>query len=151
MENHIVMKTGELTTPNAPIAVSTLAVTGVGQTLAHSTPLHGEVVVVVKRSYFVNAPTERAVVEYHAGDMSVPYGIRPIVDIFLLSASHPYEADDVIFVRHDGVVAQRDTGIGCGLSEDGGVLPYLEIARQRDDTPHIKHDYFLDIATDGSA
>ena len=63
MSYEVVMKTCQLTTPDAAIAMSTLGVTRVGEALSHGTPLHGEVVVVVERSHLVDAPAEGAVVE----------------------------------------------------------------------------------------
>ena len=63
MSYEVVVKTCQLTTPDAAIAMSTLGVTRVGEALCHGAPLHGEVVVVVERSHLVDAPAEGAVVE----------------------------------------------------------------------------------------
>ena len=63
MSHEVVMKTCQLTAPDAAIAMSTLGVTRVGEALCHGTPLHGEVVVVIERSHLVDTPAEGAVVE----------------------------------------------------------------------------------------
>ena len=142
--NHVVVERGELAAPNAAIAVGTLAVACIVQAFADGTPLHGEVVVVVERGHFVDAPRERAVVEHHEGLLSLPQGIGTLVDILLLAATETDEADDVVGTRAHGVVAQGDAGVGSRLSEDGDVVLDGEVALQGDDTAHVEdHDAVL--------
>ena len=63
MSYKVMMEACQLTTPDAAIAMSTLGVTWIGEAFGYSTPLHGEVVVVIERSHLVDTPAEGAVVE----------------------------------------------------------------------------------------
>ena len=56
MGHQVVVESGVLSAPDAAVAVGTLAVKGVVQGLGRNTPLHGEVLVVVGRSGFVDTP-----------------------------------------------------------------------------------------------
>ena len=62
MSYEVVVETCYLASPDAAIAMSTLGVTRVGEAFGYSTPLHGEVVVVIERSHLVDTPAEGAVV-----------------------------------------------------------------------------------------
>ena len=59
----VMVEGSEFSSPDASIAMGTLAMTGVGKALGDGTPLHGEVVVVVIGSNLVDAPAQGAVVE----------------------------------------------------------------------------------------
>ena len=58
MGDHVMMETGEFAAPDAAVAVSPLVVSRIVEAFAEGAPLHGEVVVVVKGSHFVDAPRQ---------------------------------------------------------------------------------------------
>ena len=62
MGYEIVVETGKLSSPDATISVSSLAVSWVGKTFGYCAPLHGEVVVVIVGCNLVDTPAERAMV-----------------------------------------------------------------------------------------
>ena len=97
--DEVVVERSQFASPNAAVSVSALVMSGVIEALANGTPLHGEVVVVIERRHFVDAPGERAVVEYHIGIMLTGNGVSSIIDILFLSATAAYETDDDIALR----------------------------------------------------
>ncbi|CDA56151.1 unknown [Prevotella sp. CAG:604] len=108
MSYEVVVETCQLTTPDAAIAVCSFGVTWIGEAFGYSTPLHGEVVVVIERSHLVDTPAEGAVVVDDAGLVALPCGISSVVDVLLLSTANAKEADDVVVARLNRIIAQGD-------------------------------------------
>ncbi len=92
MANQVVVQRGKLTAPDSTVAVSALPVSGVIKALADGTPLHGEVVIVIERGHFVDAPRERTVVEDNTGGVTACSCVTTIVYVFLLSTTESHKA-----------------------------------------------------------
>ena len=90
------VETGQLSAPDAAVTMRSLVMSGIGQSLAEHAPLHREVIVVVERSEFVNAPTHRAMVDDDAREVVVPNGIGTVVHVPFLSTAKANEAYDVV-------------------------------------------------------
>ena len=145
------MEGSELATPDAAIGVGTLAVTGIGESLAEHAPLHGEVVIIVERGQLVDTPADGAVVENHAFLMTGPDGIGTVVDILLLTTTETDETDDdIIGIGTDGIITDGDARTRSCLALDSSVGTNLKVGLERNDTGYIEDDNLLLTATDGS-
>ena len=144
--NEIMVERSKFAAPDAAIAVSTLAVTRIHETLGNRTPLHGEVVVIVIRSHLVDTPRERAVVEDDARLVTLPCGIGTLVDILFLSTTEADETYDIVCTRANGIVTYSNTWIRRRLSEDGDVVLHGQVAGQGNDTCHVEHDDAVSLA-----
>ena len=141
MGNQIVMETGKLTAPNATIAMCTLVVSRIVETLAQRTPLHGEAIVIVERSHLIDTPTERTVVENLIAILTRPNSIGSIIYILHLTAATTNIAnDDIVSIRSHREIAKCNTRFRCRLSCNGGVFPNDEVCHQVDVSTHIKHN-----------
>ena len=140
MAYEVVVEAGKLTAPDASVTMCSLRVARIGETLGNGTPLHGEIVVVVERSYLIDAPAEGTMVEDDAGLVALPGSIRTVIDVLFLSAAYAEETDDVVVARLNGVISEGDARRWGCLSEDGDVVTYLEIRLQGDDASHIEDD-----------
>ena len=62
MSYQIVMKTRWLSSPNTSVTMFSFFVYGTGQAFTDDTPLHGEILIIVKRGTFVCTPTHGAMI-----------------------------------------------------------------------------------------
>ena len=72
--------------------------------------------------------------------LALPHGIGSVVHVFLLTAAEAHVADDVVAAGAYGEVTYRNTGVGCCLALDGGVVANHELPGQSDYATHIEHD-----------
>ena len=108
MSYEVVVEAGELAAPDASVAMCSLGVPRIGETLGNGTPLHGEIVVVVEGSHLIDTPAEGTVVEDDARLVALPGSISTIIDVLFLSAAQTDEADDAVVFRTNRVISQSD-------------------------------------------
>ena len=116
MAYEVVVEAGELAAPDASVAMCSLGVPRIGETLGNGTPLHGEIVVVVERCHLVDTPAEGTVVEDDARLVALPGSISTIIDVLFLSAAQTDEADDAVVFRTNRVISQSDARRRSSLS-----------------------------------
>ena len=137
------MERGKFSSPDTTISVCSLVVTSVVQALSDGTPLHRKVIIVVERCHLVYTPRERAMVDDDARLLSLPDSISPFVHIFFLPTTDTDKTDDIVTPSLDGIISQRDTRRRSRLPCDGCIVANVQVFRQGNHTPHVKHHDFL--------
>ena len=54
--------------------------------------------------------------------IALPSSIGTVIDIFFLTATETYEANDIVGTRTNRIIAQGDTGFGGRLTSDGRIV-----------------------------
>ena len=122
VRHQVVVERRTLAAPYAAISVLALAMTRIIKALRYGAPLHSEVSVVVVGSRLVDAPAERAMVQYDVIVLASPRGVGGLIDIFNLASADPDEPhNDVVRFVPEGVIAKRDAGSGSRLAGNSHV------------------------------
>ena len=120
--NEVVVVRGFVTTPVAAVAVGSLAVSRILQTLCGDAPLNGKVLSAIDRQTFVDAPADRTMVD---DDVVVVHRTEAVAfmvgNIFIAQAETHITDDDVVAIQRNGIVGYADAVAGSRLSGNGDV------------------------------
>ena len=131
-----------LSSPYTSVAVCSLLVACIVETLGNGTPLHGEVLVVVERCCLVDAPAQRAVVYDDVASVLPPEGVGTVVHVDSVASSYPYEPYyHVVCLILQRIVTDGDAVTWGSLSLYGHVaILYDKVAFQSYCTRHVKYN-----------
>ena len=134
------MEAGSFASPDAAIAVATLAMDGVGEAFAEDAPLQGEVFVAVEGRTFICTPAHAAMVDDDVLLIASPHGIILRFQ-FVAHAASDEADDDVVGLYHKRVVLQADAVAWSCLSGYGDVsILYFKRLLQLDDARYVEDD-----------
>lgn len=132
------MEAGSFTSPDAAIAVATLAMDGVGEAFAEDAPLQGEVLVAVEGRTFICTPAHAAMVDDDVLLIASPHGIILCFQ-FVAHAASDEADDDVVGLHYERIVLQADAVAWSCLSGYGDVsILYFKRLLQLDDARYVE-------------
>ncbi len=114
------MKRSTFPTPDAAVAVIAFVMRGMIQAFANEAPLDRGIFIIIKRSDFINSPTEREMIDDDVSIADAGYGIA--LTLFLVAHPNAEVSNDDIISRDDErKIFDTNSIAGSGLTGNGNI------------------------------
>ena len=117
------MERSFISSPYSAKSMTSFRMLGLVQTMSYQTPLHGQVLCLIDRQAFVNAPTNRQMVQYYIL-LTIPSPTNPITVLFV-TVAYAYTNIayyDITCIDRQRIVFQTNSITWCRLTCDSYII-----------------------------